>query len=418
MLSLAGYIDHTLLKPDATEAAIRKLCEEAIIYQFASVCVNAIYVPLAASLLQDTGIDVCCVVGFPLGSATTYTKVCEAREAVATGATELDMVVSLGALKSGNWRYVENDIAAVVQAASPHLVKVIIETCLLTLQEKELACYVAQKAGAAFVKTSTGFSTAGATVDDVQLMHATVPNMRIKASGGIRDLETARAMILAGANRLGCSAGAAIVEAERAELGLPPLIEPPIVIEPAPPDPCDADEADDPTMPHAQDASEGADSLDDGYLTDDDAEEPSADEKPRRRKQRRRPVRKLSAEEHAELRANRVDDPFVTTALETVVLPEIVISVADLPAEERQPRSLLEEEEEALRAIASLVRDEHEAGILGFTNIPEALFVLADDAQPLSLPYIQPEPSSGTTPTQDDKDQPQPEQDGDNPEAN
>ena len=372
MLSLAAYIDHTLLKPDANEAAIRTLCEEAIIYQFSSVCVNAIHVPLAASLLQSTEIAVCCVVGFPLGSSSTFAKVCEAREAVISGATELDMVIALGALKSGNWRQVEDDIAAVVKAVAPYAVKVIIETCLLTEQEKELACYVAQKAGAAFVKTSTGFSTGGATVADIELMRATVPNMRIKASGGIRDLATARAMIQAGADRLGCSAGASIVEEERAELGLSPLIEPMPIIDP--PVLTESDPASDDSPTDTTDAADtlhatdgtllGANSLP-GFVktpSSSTAQTPSAIEKRRRRRRRLHTKGTLSAEEEAELRELKMGDPFVSTALETVVLPEIVISVADLPIvddplEIIPQRPLSEEEKEALRAIAALHQD-------------------------------------------------------------
>lgn len=218
MTTIAPYIDHTLLKADATPADIRKLCAEAKHYGFASVCVNPIYVSLAAAELQDSPIRVCCVIGFPLGAHLTAIKVSEARDALAAGAQELDMVMAIGAAKSGAWREVEDDIAAVVKAAKQQaLVKVILEMCLLSDQEKELACLVARKAGAAFVKTSTGFSSGGATPADVQLMRRVVPDMKIKASGGIRNLATARALLAAGADRLGCSAGAQLIEDEHTE---------------------------------------------------------------------------------------------------------------------------------------------------------------------------------------------------------
>ena len=214
--SIASTIDHTLLKPDATADAVRQICAEAREHGFASVCVNSCHVALVAAELHGTPIQVCSVIGFPLGAAATLSKVFESIDAIADGATELDMVINIGAAKEGDWRTVEDDIAAVTKAAKGKaLVKVIIETCLLTDQEKELACLVAKKAGADFVKTSTGFSSGGATVADVELMRRTVPDMKIKASGGIRDLATAKAMLAAGADRLGCSAGVAIVGEEQ-----------------------------------------------------------------------------------------------------------------------------------------------------------------------------------------------------------
>lgn len=212
--SMSAMIDHTLLKQDASEEQIRKLCQEAREYQFASVCVNTSYVSLAEELLRGSNVKVCCVVGFPLGACTTRTKVAETKEAIENGAAEIDMVINGGAVKSKNWDFVKNDIASVVIAASGRaLVKVIIETCLLTDEEKVMVCTAAKLAGANFVKTSTGFSTGGATIEDVQLMRKTVgPEMGVKASGGIKDYQTALAMINAGANRLGTSSGIAIVK--------------------------------------------------------------------------------------------------------------------------------------------------------------------------------------------------------------
>ncbi|MFO7273660.1 MAG: deoxyribose-phosphate aldolase [Bacillota bacterium] len=210
---LAKMIDHTLLKPDAAEAQIRQLCAEGREHGFMSVCVNPYWVPLCAELLQGTDVKVCTVVGFPLGANRSEIKAAEAEDAVARGAREVDMVINVGALKSGRRDVVLNDIRAVVSAvAGEALVKVIIETGLLTDEEKVLACQLAQEAGADFVKTSTGFGTGGATVHDVALMRRTVgPNMGVKASGGVRDLATALAMIEAGANRIGASAGVAIL---------------------------------------------------------------------------------------------------------------------------------------------------------------------------------------------------------------
>lgn len=212
--TIAAMIDHTLLKPEATPAQIEKLCAEAAEYHFASVCVNPVYIPLAARLLKGTGVKVCCVVGFPLGAIAPEQKAAEAASCAAMGAEELDMVIHVGAAKAGDWALVQRDIEGVVKAAAWHTVKVIIETCLLTDEEKVKACEAAKAAGAHFVKTSTGFSTGGATTHDIALMRKTVgPEMGVKASGGIRDYETAMAMIEAGANRIGASAGIAIVAA-------------------------------------------------------------------------------------------------------------------------------------------------------------------------------------------------------------
>ena len=212
--TIAAMIDHTLLKPEATPAQIEKLCAEAAEYHFASVCVNPVYIPLAARLLKGTGVKVCCVVGFPLGAIAPEQKAAEAASCAAMGAEELDMVIHVGAAKVGDWALVQRDIEGVVKAAAGHTVMVIIETCLLTDEEKVKACEAAKAAGAHFVKTSTGFSTGGATTHDIALMRKTVgPEMGVKASGGIRDYETAMAMIEAGANRIGASAGIAIVAA-------------------------------------------------------------------------------------------------------------------------------------------------------------------------------------------------------------
>ncbi len=212
--TIASMIDHTLLKPEATPAQVEKLCAEAAEYHFASVCVNPVYIPLAARLLDGTGVKVCCVVGFPLGAIAPEQKAAEAASCAAMGAEELDMVIHVGAAKAGDWALVQRDIAGVVKAAAGRTVKVIIETCLLTDEEKVKACEAAKAAGADFVKTSTGFSTGGATTHDIALMRKTVgPEMGVKASGGIRDYATAMAMIKAGANRIGASAGIEIVAA-------------------------------------------------------------------------------------------------------------------------------------------------------------------------------------------------------------
>lgn len=207
------YIDHTILKATATREDILKLCSEANQYHFASVCVNPAYVALAHQLLSGTGVMVCTVIGFPLGANTPSVKAFETTQAIADGADEVDMVINLGRAKAHDWDGVYEDIRAVVQAASGVLVKVIIETCYLTDEEKIKACQMAVTAGADFVKTSTGFGTGGATVEDVRLMKQTVGDAcKVKASGGIRDKEAFEAMIAAGADRIGCSAGVKIME--------------------------------------------------------------------------------------------------------------------------------------------------------------------------------------------------------------
>lgn len=208
------YIDHTLLKPEATESDIKKLCAEAREYQFYSVCVNSSYVELASKELSGSNTKVCAVVGFPLGAMELNSKAFEADQACLQGATEIDMVIHVGALKEGRFDYVANDIAAVVSVAADYdaKVKVILETCLLTKEEIIKACQLAVQAGADFVKTSTGFSTGGATPEDVSLMRSTVGDRaQVKASGGIRDIKRAQEMIAAGADRLGTSASIAIV---------------------------------------------------------------------------------------------------------------------------------------------------------------------------------------------------------------
>ena len=212
-MKLNKYIDHTLLKADATKEQITKLCNEAKQYDFASVCVNTCYVPLCKELLKDSDVKVCTVVGFPLGAMDSKSKAYEAKTAVLNGAEEVDMVINIGALKDKDYKYVTNDIKEIVEASKPAIVKVIIETCLLTDEEKIEACKCALEAKAAFVKTSTGFSTNGATLEDVKLMKETVrDNCKVKAAGGIRTYEDAIKMIEAGADRLGCSAGIKIME--------------------------------------------------------------------------------------------------------------------------------------------------------------------------------------------------------------
>lgn len=207
------YVDHTLLKPDCTDEQIEKLCKEAKEYDFASVCVNSSYVKKCAYILKGTDVKICTVVGFPLGACSTYAKVCETKKAIEDGAQEIDMVINISRLKCNDDLYVENEIKELKQACGKLVLKVIIETCLLTDEEKIRACKLAVNAGADFVKTSTGFSTGGATIHDVKLMHDTVNNKcLVKASGGIRDKETFLAMIEAGANRIGASAGVKIME--------------------------------------------------------------------------------------------------------------------------------------------------------------------------------------------------------------
>lgn len=216
-MSIAKLIDHTALKPQTTQADVRRLCAEAAEYGFASVCVNPCRVALCAELLQGTGVKVCTVIGFPLGAATPAVKAFEADQAIRQGASEVDMVLNVGALKDGDYDLVRADIAAVTEAAKGKaLVKVILETCLLTDEEKRIACRLAKEAGAEFVKTSTGFSTGGATAEDIALMRGEVgAEMGVKASGGIRDYAAARAMVQAGASRIGASAGVQIVEQEQ-----------------------------------------------------------------------------------------------------------------------------------------------------------------------------------------------------------
>lgn len=210
----AAVFDHTILRPDATFDDVRKICAEAIKYHFASVCVNSCHAALVSDMLKDTGIKTCCVVGFPLGACTSQAKAFEAKCAVDDGAEEIDMVINVGYLKSGAYDMVQKDIEAVVAAVFGRAaVKVIIETCLLNDEEKVTACKLAKAAGAHFVKTSTGFSTGGAKASDVRLMRETVgEKMGVKASGGIRDFETAEAMLEAGANRIGASASAKLIE--------------------------------------------------------------------------------------------------------------------------------------------------------------------------------------------------------------
>lgn len=212
-MSLAGMIDHTILKANATPAQVEILCAEAVEHQFASVCVNSCWVPLTAELLAGTGVKVCTVIGFPLGAMSTVGKAAEATCAVADGADELDMVINVGWLVAGEDDAVRDDIAAVVKAARGRCVKVILETCLLDDAQIVRACELSVEAGASFVKTSTGFSTGGATVHDVELMAKTVAGRcKVKASGGIHTAAEAQVMVDAGASRIGTSSGIAIVE--------------------------------------------------------------------------------------------------------------------------------------------------------------------------------------------------------------
>ncbi|MCX7709965.1 MAG: deoxyribose-phosphate aldolase [Clostridia bacterium] len=211
--TMASYIDHTILKATATREQVVQLCREAKENKFASVCVNPCHVKLVAVELKGSGVKTCTVIGFPLGANTTAVKAFEAAKAVEEGAEEVDMVINVGALKDGDAAYVENDIRSVVDASKGALVKVIIETCYLTDEEKELACKLAKKAGADFVKTSTGFGTGGATTGDVTLMRKTVgQDTGVKASGGVRNLKDAMDMVEAGANRIGTSAGLTIIK--------------------------------------------------------------------------------------------------------------------------------------------------------------------------------------------------------------
>lgn len=214
---LARMIDHTLLKPEATKEQVTQLCKEAIKYNFASVCINPCYVPLCAKLLRDSSVKVCTVIGFPLGATSSASKAFEAEHALRDGAKEIDMVINVGMLKSGEYDYVENDIFAVVTTSRRYgaLTKVIIETALLTDEEKIKACLLAKRAGADFVKTSTGFSKGGATAGDIALMRKVVGSaMGVKASGGVRTREEALAMVASGADRIGASASVKIVSGD------------------------------------------------------------------------------------------------------------------------------------------------------------------------------------------------------------
>ncbi len=222
----AGLIDHTLLKPEATEADIRKLCSEAAEFGFASVCVNPGWVKKAAEFLKGSGVPVCTVIGFPLGATLPDVKAYETRRAIFNGAAEVDMVINIGALKSGDICTVEDDIRAVAEAAHENgiLCKVIIETALLTDTEKVNACLAAKNAGADFVKTSTGFSKGGATVEDISLMRRTVGGaLGVKASGGVKGIDDARAMFEAGATRIGASVGVKIAQEAQGIKGTAPV---------------------------------------------------------------------------------------------------------------------------------------------------------------------------------------------------
>lgn len=212
-MNVNKYIDHTVLKPETTKSQILTLCEEAKQYDFASVCVNPTWVSTCAEQLKGTDVKVCTVIGFPLGATLKEVKAFETKCAIEAGATEIDMVINIGAAKDQNWELVYEDIKAVVEAANGVLVKVIIETCLLTDEEKVKACEMSVKAGANFVKTSTGFSTGGATAADVALMRQTVgENVGVKASGGVRTSEDMKVMVEAGANRIGTSGGVSLVQ--------------------------------------------------------------------------------------------------------------------------------------------------------------------------------------------------------------
>ena len=217
---LAPYIDHTLLKPETSSVQIEKLCKEAVEYGFYAVCVNSRFVELCQTLLSGSSVKIASVIGFPLGATTTSTKVHEAQEAVKNGAHEIDMVISLGAIKENNWLYVQNDISQITKAVPQTIVKVIIETFLLSDEEKVKACQACLSAGAQFVKTSTGFNGGGATVEDVLLMKKAVGGLaQVKASGGIKDLMTAEKMIAAGATRLGTSSGVLLVTDQKIQGG-------------------------------------------------------------------------------------------------------------------------------------------------------------------------------------------------------
>ncbi|MGM0396386.1 MAG: deoxyribose-phosphate aldolase [Bacillota bacterium] len=217
MIDVAGIIDHTALKADTPKDSIKVLCKEAISHKFKAVCVNPVHVKFCSELLKGSQVRVATVIGFPLGANTSQTKAFETKDAIAMGADEVDMVINIGAMKDGNYNLVKEDIEAVVLAADKKaLVKVIIETALLTDEEKKKACELAMEAGADFVKTSTGFSTGGATLEDVRLMKSVVgEKLGVKASGGVKDYETAVAMMEAGATRIGTSSGVKIVQDQK-----------------------------------------------------------------------------------------------------------------------------------------------------------------------------------------------------------
>lgn len=210
-LQLAQYIDHTALTAEKTEADILQLCDEAITHGFYSVCINSAYIPLAKTRLAGSAVKICTVVGFPLGANLSAVKAFEAQEAIRAGAGEIDMVINVGGIKSQKWAEVAQDIQAVFNACAGTPLKVILETCLLTRDEIVRACEICKNIGVAFVKTSTGFNKGGATVEDVALMKQTVGEIGVKASGGVRDTQSALAMINAGATRIGASAGIAII---------------------------------------------------------------------------------------------------------------------------------------------------------------------------------------------------------------
>lgn len=211
-MELNQYIDHTLLKPAATPSEIKKLCSEAVQHKFYAVCVNGCYVESAKKAVENSDVKVAAVIGFPLGSSTTASKVFEAEDCIKKGADEIDMVINIGILKSGNLKYVEEEIAAIKKAIGNKILKVIIETCFLTDEEKTLACRAALRAKADFVKTSTGFGHGGATPEDIEIMKDVVGDkLQIKASGGIKDTKTARKYIKLGVSRLGTSSGVALI---------------------------------------------------------------------------------------------------------------------------------------------------------------------------------------------------------------
>ena len=214
-MKINQYIDHTLLKATATKAEIKEICDEAKKYNFYAVCVNGSYVPYAKEELKDSGVNIAAVIGFPLGAMSTKAKVFEAEQAVRDGATEIDMVIQIGKLIDGDYEYVENDIREIKKAIGDNVLKVIIETCYLTDDQKKKACELALNAKADYVKTSTGFGTGGATFEDVKLMKDVVKdNAKVKASGGVKDYETAEKYVELGASRLGTSSGVKIIEGE------------------------------------------------------------------------------------------------------------------------------------------------------------------------------------------------------------